>query len=1294
VNEILTRRRSRSPLARRRVRIALVAVLLLGALFTTARIVGTRRTSGGGREHWRQHDEALVLYEAGRHAEAAARYRRILEGRPGDAVALFNLGLCLVESSDPAAQTEGWSRIEAAAARQPEFDAAHTKLADRALADGRHSAAIRHLTHVVASPPEPDGARSTLAELLIRGGRRGEALVHLRHVLDQEQAPPELRAHAALQLGRQHGRRAEFHRSSAGERSREETAYKQALKIIENGLADDRAEGRVELLAMRPFALVALARHEEALGAVDVALDAVQDPGRRAGLRTLRAQVFWLEGDATRARAELDAALEDDAAPDAATFVAVADLYESRGFRDRAIEVLKTGAATHPTERPLRLSLAHTLFLAGRADEADFVLGEGEDVDADDDLMVLRGRLRRAKGDLVGARRAYEIVVARSPTRTDVKLSLHGAAAELALTSENAAPDAIRDLERVARELLRDDPQSSEARLGVARALLLSRRSQDDGAAQVEARSLLIEALDLDPLLFEAHIALAVANLRVDRFSDAAYALERVIGALPDERPRLRVLLARAYLGMGASRDAYDEARRAVDGLGDDVVALTTLVRAAQMAGERTAAMDGLRRLELLEPDEIAHPMAQAFLHAEIGEMGAANERFEAARAIAEALADEGERRAALLGVAVGKADALKRAGDVDGARGAFNALVGRLPRDVASRVQYGRFLQATGDVAEAERVYQQAIRIDDLDLAPRRALVELWTNRGDLTKDLADQVRRMRVVAGDDPVVLYVEGRLATLQGDLLTARERLERAAAARPDDADFQFALGVVLSRAGDLDAAVASLERAVALVPESEPARDALSRARFARAGELARVGRVRAARALLEASIQDQPTATAPRLALADVLRMTGAADLSESQVRSMLDRDPDDTLARRMLATALARRGAMTEAAHQLLRVTEDEPDDWTGWAALSAAYLEIGDAQKAEAAATRCRDVAPLEPAALAPALQVLVTTNRTDEAAARVDAAIAAAADEPVYHLMRAMLHARAEEHRAAVAAASAALDLAPGMSSAAQLAVQALRFGLGDSDGALVFAKERAARAPEVVDLAYIVGWLEAQRGNAAGALAALRPLADAEPPHQGALASCAIVLMEQRETAKVRALLDRGLAVNPENANFHFMRAQAVLLDAMAVGDAEVEGAARGVAVQSLRRVIELVPWHHTARNNLAFVLSSEPSTLAEALEHSERAVREAPGHAPYADTLGTIQMKLGRVDDAIVTFEAAFDVIQDARDRLAADSDVPVARSEPDRMLRMRQRLDRQEADVRRHYEDAVNRRGD
>ncbi len=1286
-------RRRRSPLTRRPVRIAILVAILVVAAVTVARVTWMR---GAGRERWRLHDEALVLFEAERYDEAAAAYRRLIAERPGDRIARFNLGLCLVRSGD----ASGWAEIEAVAAADPGFDDAQVLLADRAAQQGDRTGAVRRLRAALEYPPEPPGARLRLARLLLAMGRRGAAMRHLRQIVDSSRGAALDRASAAVSLAREYGRQADLHRSPADERARERRAYGVALRTIATaGVLDDPPEdwddAAATLGALRPRALAALGRSEEALGAIEVVLRAPLASGTRAGLHVLRAQLHWFEGDAQRAEDELRAALEGDGAPDAAVFLAAADLYESRGFRERAAAVLERGLAAHADDEVIRLSLARALFLTGRADESDSVLRAGAEVPESDAALLFLADLRRYRGEWLEARRAYEILAERRPRRLDVALRIAGLDARLAAAGDGPAGAAYAELERRAQAALDVDADDPEALLALARARLLRAPPGSDAAVRPVlegVRDLLKRAIDTDPLAFEAHVVLAHVQMRLGAYDEAAVGLERVLAALPVERPRLRVLLSEAYIGLGAPERALAEALRAAEGLRGDRRALLAIVAAAEIAGDREATQDALERLVVLEPDELSHRLELAYLFVDAGRITRAGACFAEAERIAAAIPDEEARATELQRIADVRAEAFLRRGDVAGAQRAFDALLERYPDRAAARVALGRFLRATGRAEEAEAAFQAALVLAPDSLLPRRALVDLWADRGELTPALRDLVGRMRVLGGDEPLVLYAEGRLAALQGDLRVAREKLSACAVALADDADAQFALGVVLSRAGALEDAVAALTRASGLAPRSVRARDALARARFAFAREMARLGRLHTARGLMEGAVRGDPEAAAPRRALAELLRLTASVEVSEPEIRAMLRRDPKDVVIRRMLAIALLKKGDFEGAAREFERVGEQAPDDWTVWSALSFARLRMGDVEAAARFAERARAAAPDAPQSLAPTLQLLTETGRSAEGRRLLDAAIAAeTVDASYFLLMRGILNAREERYDDVVTDVSAALELAPSMTRAAHLGVYALRYGLRSPDRAAAFARACADRAPDVAEYAFLVGWLASDAGDGGAALASLRPLAEADPPHQPALESVALILMRQGANADAREVLDRGLAVNPENPNFHYLRAQSLLADAVAAGDAEVRGSTRGAVIAALERTLELAPRHHTARNNLAFLLATDEGRLPDALEHALRATKEAPDHASYFDTLGTIQMRMGRIDAAVVSFRRALEILTEARAVLDLP-DAMVVVSEPGRAERLRRRFDRQEAEVRRHYDEALRQR--
>ena len=195
------RRRSRFP--GRRVRVALL-LAVVGALAVTAyRVARLADDASDEKTRWRRHDEAVLLFDAGRYAEAAALYEKILAAKPNDRTARFNLGLARIRQDDE----RGWADVEAVAAADPAFDAAHQMLADRALATGDTATAARELALVVDTPPAPPAVRAALAELLLGLARRAEAMEQMERLARDVEAPAHLRAGAALDLARQFGRR-------------------------------------------------------------------------------------------------------------------------------------------------------------------------------------------------------------------------------------------------------------------------------------------------------------------------------------------------------------------------------------------------------------------------------------------------------------------------------------------------------------------------------------------------------------------------------------------------------------------------------------------------------------------------------------------------------------------------------------------------------------------------------------------------------------------------------------------------------------------------------------------------------------------------------------------------------------------------------------------------------------------------------------------------------------------------------------------------------------------------------
>jgi tetratricopeptide (TPR) repeat protein len=107
-------------------------------------------------------------------------------------------------------------------------------------------------------------------------------------------------------------------------------------------------------------------------------------------------------------------------------------------------------------------------------------------------------------------------------------------------------------------------------------------------------------------------------------------------------------------------------------------------------------------------------------------------------------------------------------------------------------------------------------------------------------------------------------------------------------------------------------------------------------------------------------------------------------------------------------------------------------------------------------------------------------------------------------------------------------------------------------------------------------------------------------------------------------------DRAAASEPENPEYAYRAARVVLSQ---------ERTAEGI--DRLRKVVSLAPGHVAATNDLAWALAESGEELDLALSLATRAT-QLSRVSETLDTLGWVQLKLGDVDSALDSFEAALE----------------------------------------------------
>lgn len=308
--------------------------------------------------------------------------------------------------------------------------------------------------------------------------------------------------------------------------------------------------------------------------------------------------------------------------------------------------------------------------------------------------------------------------------------------------------------------VLRDQPQSVPARLGLARV------ATTQGQAE-EAERLLGEVLQRDPSNTEALGRLAATALSGGARAATGLALLEQAQTANPANPGIAFALATVLARRGQHERAAEllqsEALRTAPGHGGTVALRLSEVRAAQ---ERWQEAEAAARSALAENPRDARAMRQlALLLARRGDVRAA-----------ETLIDAGLRTAPADPTLQGTAIALaQQAGGVDGALAAAER-IGRLPGAGAGAATLrGDVLMGARRPAEAAEAYAGAASsAPSQDLAMRQAAALLQADRAG---DAAQVLRAWIARSPEDTPARSMLGQVALRQGDAVEA-ERQYRA------------------------------------------------------------------------------------------------------------------------------------------------------------------------------------------------------------------------------------------------------------------------------------------------------------------------------------------------------------------------------------------------------------------------------------------------------------------------------------------------------------------------------------
>ena len=565
----------------------------------------------------------------------------------------------------------------------------------------------------------------------------------------------------------------------------------------------------------------------------------------------------------------------------------------------------------------------------------------------------------------------------------------------------------------------------------------------------------------------------------------------------------------------------------------------------------------------------------------------------------------------------------------------AFEPALAVLDRAIAADPKDSRLPQMAAEIAQsapadspvaarAVDYYSKAAAATPLSDAVWRGWAAMHIRRNELAR--AETVLRDSLKAEPDDGARQIA--LLVFLGqyrDKQEAEKEFHVAIDAHPKDMDLRFALAqflfaqkriddavpvlqAIIDKSRDAPSAVTARGQLAALDLESgktEQARTLLAevlRANPRDATGLLLRGRMeladgdaRSAVIDLRSAAKDKPGSTEIATLLARAHRMAGDPQLAREALADVVKFNPDNAHAHLLLAADMAQTHEFDSAQPEIDAALKIDPHDGGAWQMKVEMALAARNPEAAQAAARAAQAQLPASPLGHMLSGRVLAHENKPALALAQFDEAARLAPSDP-QPLIAAVSLLSAQHQFPAARARIDAIEKANPHSALAREMRGEVALAMGD-------LPQAATSFGELVEMP--------------GAPAA-------------AYKNLALVMAARKDVNGAIATLQRGEAANPKDLSLPAARA-------------EYLGRTGRVdeAIQVYEQILQRAPGTDVAANNLAYVLiqnKRDKASLDRALTLATRF--QASNEPGYVDTLGLVQYRLGRYDQAATLLERA------------------------------------------------------
>lgn len=687
------------------------------------------------------------------------------------------------------------------------------------------------------------------------------------------------------------------------------------------------------------------------------------------------------------------------------------------------------------------------------------------------------------------------------------------------------------------RNVIQIDPKNAQA-------YFLAGQVEESRGELQKAYSAYTKAVELAPTLWNAKVAIARLQFMVGDDHAANQTLDAVATADP-ANPDAAVVRAGILVRRGDPEGALAAAGQIKD---PEHLSPPSILILANIYGENH---DLKRALELLEAGLGVMPKDSRLLQAAARASGQLNE--------------------------------------IEKASGYYGRAAAAAPQEFALWKEWASFLEARGQVAQAEDVLRKSIQANSDDTKRYLALTAFLFQHG-----------------GPD------------------AARKALLGFANDRPQDSELQFGVVNFYESQGEMDQAKAVLNTLAAgdktapatLRAQNELAAfdlaegkegearnqlDAILKANPRDSTALVQRGRLELlhhqnepALIDLRAAAKERPDAAPVVALLAEAYRANQQADLARDTIIDSARLFPNHPELTMLEIQGFLTEGKESDAMAAADSLIQANPRDWRGYEIKAGLQTRAHDNQGAEATLKSYTEKFPQDPSGYVHLGQFYMTQKQFDLAAAQFDHAVT---DNP-----------KAFEPRA--------------------FALDAL-LKAGHADLAQKRVATSIASEPNSGVNYLLLGTLKSEMQDPTGAEAAFRHASELDPTLIAAYLRVAEIRQAAHDSAGAEAILDTALKANPSN-------------DALALAEADFysRSGLTDRAVTTYRTLLQRDPGYTMAANNLAYLLlqRGDKDSLDQALVLSKRF--EYSTNAALLDTLGWTDYKLGRYADAVPILKRA------------------------------------------------------